>query len=231
MSLPWHWTTEMVDCVPTVEKGLCLDFGCGEGQSKEMIETRGYEWLGIDIAKSARTSLVADGHKLPFRHGSFDLVVSVAVLEHLCNQFVAATEISRVLKPEGVFLGTVAFLEPFHDNSYFHMTHLGLRRTLEVGGFRVERIWPGWHVLEAQIPQLIMVSRIPVVRAIVSCAIKLSGQALMSIRAFTGKCYRFVKVRDNDERSKRDQRFIEEDRMKFAGSLCFLAQNGRTQRT
>ena len=66
-----------------------------------------------------------------------------------CNVTVAIAELQRVLKPGAAFFGVVAFLEPFHDNSYCHLTHLGTRSVLESAGFCVERLWPGTSLLQA----------------------------------------------------------------------------------
>jgi len=79
--------------------------------------------------------------------------MSIAVLEHLADPLRAMSDVHRVLVPRGAFVGTVAFLEPFHDNSFFHFTHLGLSWLLRTTGFDVEVISPipGWDVVRAQI--------------------------------------------------------------------------------
>jgi len=73
----------------------------------------------------------------------------MAVLEHLYDPFRATAEIARVLAPGGAFVGSVAFLEPFHARSYFHMTHLGLEEVLRRAGFEATEIQPGWSFTEA----------------------------------------------------------------------------------
>lgn len=145
-----RWGDDLIALLPRSlrEGDTCLEFGCGDGQARHLIESYGYRWVGIDVA-GAGMAVRADGHKLPFADESFSLVVSVAVFEHLYDPFAAAREVARVLKPGGMFLGTTAFLEPFHANSYFHMSHKGVERVLSGAGFQLNRLWATWNFLEA----------------------------------------------------------------------------------
>jgi hypothetical protein len=62
-------------------------------------------------------------------------------------------EVYRILKPGGLFLGTVAFLEPY-DYSYYHCTHMGIYNLLYSAGFLVRHVAPAtdrWTVLRAMI--------------------------------------------------------------------------------
>lgn len=129
-----------------------LDLGCGSRIFEKFCrETTGFNYVGVDY-DGANPDILADAHALPFRSESFDFVLSIAVLEHLAYPDVAMAEVFRVLKPGGVFVGTVAFLESFHMNSYFHMTHLGTLRVLDQSGFDVQAIAPNaeWSGLRAQ---------------------------------------------------------------------------------
>jgi SAM-dependent methyltransferase len=131
--------------------GMLLDLGCGKAEKKAVFEHQGFKYVGIDYDSDDATFL-ADAHALPFKSGSFDFIYSTAVLEHLQYPFVAVDQAFRVLKSGGVFLGSVAFLEPFHGNSFYHHTHYGLFNCLERSGFTVLKISPniGWDVLAAQ---------------------------------------------------------------------------------
>ena len=53
------------------------------------------------------------------------------------------------MKEGSFFLGTVAFLEPEHGNSYFHMTKRGISQIFKEGALKEIAIEPieGWNVL------------------------------------------------------------------------------------
>ncbi len=123
-----------------------LDLGCGPRDQATPMEYLGYQYLGVDYSGSA-ADLLADAHALPFKPASFDVVFSYAVLEHLHNPFVAVSEIVRVLKPGGVYIGTVSQGEPFHD-SYFHHTAWGvLSVAASQPGLEVRRLWASGDTL------------------------------------------------------------------------------------
>jgi SAM-dependent methyltransferase len=153
MRVPWHLTPELLSHFPRARsaQGMALDLGCGSGLHRGVCERAGFQWVGLDYT-AADAPIMGDGHALPFLSDSFEFVVSIAVLEHIQNPFVLAREVSRVLEPGGLYIGTVAFLEPFHGNSFYHHTHLGTYNTLSCADFRIERVAPSpsWSGLRAQ---------------------------------------------------------------------------------
>jgi SAM-dependent methyltransferase len=125
-----------------------LDLGCGPKDQKAPIEHLRHRYLGVDF-DSQDADLLVDAHALPFQSQSFDCIFSYAVLEHLHNPFVAMTEVARVLKPGGLFLGTVSQGEPFHA-SYFHHTAWGLLSLLsQVPQLQPRRLWPAIDTLDS----------------------------------------------------------------------------------
>lgn len=140
--LPIHLTPAMASYIPKAQstQSLCLDLGCGSGEYRVPIEQAGYKWVGFDYNHPC-APIWADGHAIPFRDNTFDFIMSLAVLEHIQYPPVMLREVQRVLKPEGVFLGSVTYLVPFHDSaSYYNMTHYGTWSALEDAGLRTEFI-------------------------------------------------------------------------------------------
>lgn len=135
-----------------------LEVGCGGGQNREWVQGRGLRYVGVDYSRTrvhdwlqrhGGPDLLCDAHFLPFRDAAFDCVYSAAVLEHLACPWLAVREMFRVTRPGGACLGTVAFLEPLHDDSFFHMSPNGVLQILTAQGFEVTHLWPGerhWSV-------------------------------------------------------------------------------------
>jgi Methylase involved in ubiquinone/menaquinone biosynthesis len=104
-----------------------LDLGCGEGRHVHGVHLLGgVNVVGLDLdlpsLAKAREGLAmlgaaepggvsavlsGDAYRLPFPDDAFDAVICSEVLEHLHEYPKALSEITRVLKPGGVFVPTV----------------------------------------------------------------------------------------------------------------------------
>jgi len=96
-----------------------LDLGCGNGRHAIYFARQGFQASGIDVSQQAiewaktwskREGLdtdfrVGDMEALPYANDTFDVVVSHGVLDHVRSATArnAAQEVSRVLKPKGLF--------------------------------------------------------------------------------------------------------------------------------
>ena len=85
--------------------------------------------VNLEIYDYPSTDIVAAVEHLPFADSVFDGVLSLAVLEHVKDPFVCASEIKRVLKPGGKVLAIIPFLQAEHGypSHYFNATRFGIR--------------------------------------------------------------------------------------------------------
>jgi SAM-dependent methyltransferase len=181
-----------------------LDLGCGPRDQAVPAAHCGASYVGIDYA-SGPADLLADGHAIPFRDATFDVVLAYAVLEHLHQPFLAVREIARVLRPGGIFVGTVSQGEPFHD-SYFHHTAFGLLAVLRPAGLRAVRLWSSYDTLHA----LYRMGRYP----------RVIRLALEALHRLTG-AVPWLAPRKHFRWSERERAV---DELHRAGSVCFVAE-------
>jgi SAM-dependent methyltransferase/DNA-directed RNA polymerase subunit RPC12/RpoP len=99
-----------------------LDLGCGAGSLRT--HSAGLNVIGVDIdpKELARNrdlpATCAESHRLPFAHGTFDLVVCHHAMEHFRNAPAAIHEIRRVLTADGRVYVSVPDGSSFSDRLY-----------------------------------------------------------------------------------------------------------------
>jgi 2-polyprenyl-6-hydroxyphenyl methylase/3-demethylubiquinone-9 3-methyltransferase len=112
-----------------------LDVGCGAGFLTNALAKEGFAVSGIDLSpESLETARRHDStgtvryqsgnaYSLPYADCSFDAVTSMDFLEHVDDPDLVITEISRVLKPGGLFL--------FHTFNRNWLAHIVIIKLVE----------------------------------------------------------------------------------------------------
>jgi SAM-dependent methyltransferase len=142
-----------------------LDLGSATGGNTLHISSLGhyvtsveYSDIGVKIQKHKGIPVVqADARKLPFSDKSFDVVVCLDVLEHIEEDYLVASEISRVLVNEGHFLISVPEdpkLWSAHDVAVNHLrryTKKALISVIQQAKLSPENIWSNLYLLRPSI--------------------------------------------------------------------------------
>jgi ubiquinone/menaquinone biosynthesis C-methylase UbiE len=131
-----------------------LDLGCGEGNSIDLFKKIAprTHWHGVDVEESPEVKKrtrknesirTFNGVDLPYPSNKFDVVYCIQVLEHVRFPDKLIAEAFRVLKPNGLFIGSVSYMEPYHSYSIFNFTPYGIIRVFNDAGFNLNEIRPG----------------------------------------------------------------------------------------
>lgn len=90
---------------------LCLNIGSGNSSISDDV-------YNIDIFAYDNVDIVCDISDLPFKDNSIDVILNIAVLEHVPNPKKVIDEIYRVLKHGGVIFTAFPFIQGFHASPY-----------------------------------------------------------------------------------------------------------------
>jgi SAM-dependent methyltransferase len=130
-----------------------LDAGCGSGRFMVELAQRGsvtgveLSETSVALARERQLGEIVAGSvlEMPFADGSFDLAVSLDVIEHLEDDLAALRELRRVVAPGGALLVTVPayqWLWSGHDEINHHhrrYTRRSLQHAAEQSGWSQTR--------------------------------------------------------------------------------------------
>lgn len=140
--------------------GLALDIGAAGGGNTRVLRAAGWRPLALEYAPTAAVAarqrgldvLRGDAREIPVQTGALDLVTAFDVLEHIEEDYLAAAEITRILRPGGTALIAVPAdmaLWSAHDEAVGHVrryTRETLTSVIVKGGLVIEDLW-SWNVL------------------------------------------------------------------------------------
>ena len=161
--LSWDVLVQPLEMLDAAKAGLeresvapvCVDFGCRNGPHRQLIESRGFEYLGLDYAASSDPArlvrrdtdfeqevLEYDGLMIPLENRSVSLVWAWSALEHCIDPEYSFSEIARITKPGGILAGSVPHLLPYHAESTANYTAYGFHLACRRHGFTPLAIYP-----------------------------------------------------------------------------------------
>lgn len=82
-----------------------LELGCGTGLQRNLFQN----WVGLDIAKKCKPTIIADACCLPFKDNSFEAAIGINFIEHVEDKEKLIKECVRVAR------ATVKFLSPIRN--------------------------------------------------------------------------------------------------------------------
>lgn len=132
-----HWLGKFIP----LYKGTLYDLGAGESPYKKFFLQHAQQYIAVDWTGSlhnTKADIAADlNQPLPIASEVADTVVSLSVMEHLCEPQTMLNEAFRILKPGGGMVLQVPWQWWIHEAPYdfFRYTPYGLKYLFGKAGF------------------------------------------------------------------------------------------------
>lgn len=122
-------------------KARLVDLGCGEAPFKRYFLQYVDEYIGVDWTKTLHNSKVDVisnlNYKIELEDNFADTIISLSVMEHLCEPQVFLNESYRILNKGGYMILQVPWQWWVHEapHDYFRYTPYGLKYMFDKAGF------------------------------------------------------------------------------------------------
>ena len=129
-------------------RGILVDLGCGTAPYKTFFLQYADQYIGVDWAKTlhdSKADVISNfNEKIMLPDHYADTIISLSVIEHLCEPQVFLNESFRILKEEGTMILQVPWMWWVHEApyDYFRYTPYGLKYLFEKAGFQELYIQP-----------------------------------------------------------------------------------------
>jgi SAM-dependent methyltransferase len=131
---------------PTLKyvRGMVLNAGCGSRDISGFLKQHGADSVeACDLKSSIPGAIIADLTDIPRENDRYDTIVCNAVLEHVQFPDQVMQELRRVLKPDGLLLLCIPFMQPYHPApDYRRYSREGMLELARIHGFEAIEIFP-----------------------------------------------------------------------------------------
>lgn len=123
--------------------GRMLEIGCGAKHKALLVGDLVTEHIGLDHEDTqhdqSKVDIFGTAYETGVEDGSFDCILSTAVLEHLEEPLLALREAYRVLKPGGYAIYTAPLFWHLHEEprDFYRYTRYGLNYLFDKSGFQI----------------------------------------------------------------------------------------------
>ncbi len=123
-------------------RGTLVDLGCGEAPYKEYFLQYANQYIGVDWSNTfhnSKADIVSDlNDKIKLEDESADTIISLSVMEHLCEPQIFLNEAYRILKKDAFIILQVPWQWRVHEapHDYFRYTPYGLKYMFAKAGFK-----------------------------------------------------------------------------------------------
>jgi SAM-dependent methyltransferase len=142
--------TALKNALPELKPGKILEIGAGIHNSSIEDLKGEFDYVSLNLLFSEKPEIVADACAMPLPDNSLESIIILEVLEHVPAGDILISECLRVLKNEGIIIGSTRFIHPEHGapHDYYRFTEESLRILLsDFSERKIEKLGNRFHVL------------------------------------------------------------------------------------